>query len=237
MQDILFRFRVNQIFMKLIAKYTTPVTPAAIKSYYESHLSQFGTPETRNIEIVLTKTQGEANQAKSAVQSGQAWKDVAKKFSIDPTSKNNGGVLTGVQKGQEDQALDNAAFAAPLNQLSGPVKGQFGYYIFRVTKINKGKQQSLAQATPLIKQTLTGQQQSNAQQQVDKVAQKQWMSQTFCRALFMVPQCSGYKAPKTNTTTAPSPSAPPPSSTPTPPPSGSGAPPSGSGAPPASTTP
>jgi foldase protein PrsA len=220
-QDILFRFRINQIFKALLQKYTTTVTPAQISSYYESHKTQFGTPETRNIEIVLTKDQGQAQAAKSALQSGQSFKDVAKKFSIDPTSKNNGGLLVGVSKGQEDQALDSAAFAAPANKLEGPVKGQFGYYVFQVTKINPAKQESLAQATPLIKQTLLGQQQANSQMTVDNLAQKHWMKQTFCRSLFMVPQCSGYKAPKAATTPAPTPSTPPPSSTPTPPPSSS----------------
>jgi foldase protein PrsA len=217
-QDILFRFRINQIFQKLLAKYTSTVTPAQISAYYQSHLSQFGTPETRNIRIVLAKTQGQATAAKSALQSGQSWNAVAKKFSIDPTSKNNGGLLVGVTKGQEDQALDKAAFSAPLNRLSGPVKGQFGFYIFEVTKITEAKQESLAQATPLIEQTLKGQQQTTSQASVDSLTQKHWQKQTFCRSLYVVPQCSGYKAPKTPTTTAPTPtpSTPAPSSTPPP---------------------
>jgi parvulin-like peptidyl-prolyl isomerase len=215
-QDILFRFRINQIFMKLLAKYTTKVTPAQIAAYYQSHLSQFGTPETRDIRIVLAKTQSKANAARSALQSGQSWKSVAKQFSIDPTSKDNGGLLVGVTKGQEDQALDKAAFSAPLNRLEGPVKGQFGFYIFQVTKVTKAKQQSLTQATPLIQQTLTGQQQTSSQATVDSLTQKHWQKQTFCRSLFMVPQCSGYKAPKTTPTTTPTPTPPPPSSTPPP---------------------
>ena len=236
-EDILYRFRINQIFQKLLAKYQTKVTPAQISAYYQSHLSQFGTPETRNMQIVLTKTQAQANQAKAAIQSGQSWASVAKQFSIDPTSKNSGGNLVGVSKGQQDQALDAAAFSAPLNQVEGPVKGQFGYYVYRVTKINKAKQQSLSQATPLIQQTLTGQQQASSQQQVDNQAKAHWLKQTFCRDLFMVPQCSGYKAPKTSSTSAaPSPTAPSGSGAPPPgsgaPPSGSGAPPPGSGAPP-----
>ncbi len=196
LQDIMFRFRVNQIFQALIKRYASTITPAQIASYYQTHQSQFGTPETRNIEIVLTKTQGQAQAAKSALQSGQSFKDVAKKFSTDPTSKNNGGLLVGVSKGQEDQALDAAAFSAPLNKLSGPVKGQFGYYIFQVTKINQAKQQTLAQATPLIRQTLTASQQTSSQTAVDSAAQKQWMKQTFCRSDYMVPQCNGYKAPR-----------------------------------------
>ena len=229
-QDILFRFRINQIFMKLLSKHTTKVTSAQIRSYYYSHLSQFGRPQTRNIRVVLAKTRGKANAAKQALSSGQGWAKVAKQYSIDPTSKNKGGLLVGVAKGQQDQALDKAAFSAPKNKVMGPVKGQFGFYIYQVTKINKAKQQTLAQATPLIQQTLKGQQQSTSQQQVDNVAKQHWFKQTFCRSGYMVPQCSGYQAPKTPNTTS-SPSGPPPSATPP-----SGAPPS-SGAPPPSGAP
>jgi foldase protein PrsA len=238
LQDILFRFRINQTFQALMKKYTSTVTPAQISAYYQSHLSQFGTPETRNIQIVLTKTQGEANAAKGAIAGGQSWAAVAKKYSIDPTSKNNGGELTGVSKGQQDQALDNAAFSAPPNQVLGPVKGQFGYYVFRVTKINKGKQQSLAQATPLIRQTLTGQQQATSQQTVDKMASQRWMKRTSCRSQYMVPQCNGFTPPKTTSNTAPTPSAPTPSApNGTPPPTPGGTPPPTPGATPPPTPP
>ena len=71
--DILFRFRINQLFQKLIARHTTKVTPAVIQQYYQAHLSQFGTPETRDIRIVLTKTKAQADAAKAALASGQSW--------------------------------------------------------------------------------------------------------------------------------------------------------------------
>jgi foldase protein PrsA len=200
--DILFRFRINTIFQKLIAKHEPAVTQARIQAYYNQHVSQFGTPATRNIRIVLAKTAAEANTAKHALQSGQSWNKVAKQYSIDPTSKNSGGLLVGVTKGQQDAALDSAAFSAPLNKLLGPVKGQFGYYVFEVTKITPAKQQSLAQAEALIRQTLTGQNQTNAQNTVNKIASQHWRSQTSCLSAYSMSDCSGYKAPKTGATGA-----------------------------------
>ncbi len=202
-QDLMFRFRVSALFQKLAAKHTTKITPATIKAYYFSHLSQFGKPETRDIRIVLTKTEAQAKAAKAALTSGQSWTVVAKKYSTDPTTKNKGGQLKGVTKGQEDKALDTASFAAKTNKVLGPVKGQFGYYVFEVTKITKATQQSLAQATPLIQQTLTGQQQTNAQKAVDNVAKSQWLAKTKCSKVYAMADCSGYKAPKTSTTTTP----------------------------------
>ncbi len=114
------------------------------------------------MKIVLDQDAAQANAAKAALQHGQSWTAVAKKYSIDPTTKNKGGVLTNVTKGQQDAALSNAAFAAPVNKLIGPIKGQFGYYVVEVTKITPATQQSLAESSALIKQTLTSQAQTTA---------------------------------------------------------------------------
>jgi foldase protein PrsA len=217
-QDILFRFRINQIFQKLLAKHNTKVTPKSIQAYYNSHLTLFSTPATRNIRIVLTKTQSQALTAQSALRKGQSWDAVAKKYSIDPTTKNTGGLLAGVRKGQEDQALDSAAFAAPLNKLLGPVKGQFGYYIFEVTKITKPTQLTLAQATPQIKSTLTQQLAANSQSSLDKLVRSHWLSRTSCQSAYAMTDCNGYKAPSTTTTPVPPTTGAPPPTTTAPPP-------------------
>jgi foldase protein PrsA len=200
LQDILFRFRINQTFQKLLAKQSSKVTPADINAYYNAHLTLFSAPETRDIRIVLTKTKAQAMTAQSALHKGQSWNAVAKKYSIDPTSKNNGGRLAGVRKGQEDHALDSAAFSAPLNKVLGPVKGQFGYYVFEVTKITKPTQQTLAQATPQIKQTLTQQQSQTSQANLDKLVRSHWLSQTSCQSIYSMTDCKGYKPPSTTTT-------------------------------------
>jgi parvulin-like peptidyl-prolyl isomerase len=198
--DVLYRFRVNEVIKKLMAKHPTKITPAQIQSYYNSHATQFGKPESRDLRVVLAKSQADALAAKKALESGQSWADVAKKYSTDPTSKNNGGLLTNITKQQADPALAQAAFSAPANKLLGPVKGQFGYYLFDVNKITPGTQQSLAQATALIRQQLSTQQQQTAQTAITNQAKKDWLSQTTCRSGYAMADCKGYKAPKTATT-------------------------------------
>jgi foldase protein PrsA len=198
--DVLFRFRVNAILQKLIAKHSTTVSQADIQSYYNNHLSQFGSQETRDMKIVLATSAANAAAAKKALSSGQSWATVVKKYSTDPTTKSTGGVLKGVTKQQEDTALASASFSAPVNKLLGPIKGQFGYYVFEVTKITPATQQTLAEATPVIKQQLSSQSQTSAQTAVDNKAKKDWLSQTTCVAAYAMADCKGYKAPKTATT-------------------------------------
>ena len=199
-QDILYRFRINTIVQKLAAKHNKQVTQADIQNYYNSHSSQFGTQESRNIRVVLAKNQADAQAAKTALGKGQSWATVAKKYSTDPTTKNTGGLLNGVTKQQADPALASVAFSAPLNKVMGPVKGQFGYYVFEVIKVTPATHQSLAQASTLIRQQLTQQQTQNAQTAVDNKAKKDWLSQTTCRGPYAMADCKGYKAPKTATT-------------------------------------
>jgi foldase protein PrsA len=198
--DLLFRFRIDEILKKLIAKHNATITPAEIQAYYNSHPTQFGTAETRDMRIVLAKTAADADAAKKALQSGQSWATVAKKYSTDPTTKNSGGLLTGVTKQQADTALANAAFSAPVNKLLGPVKGQFGWYVFEVTHITPATHQSLAAATSLIRSQLSSQNQQNASTAVNNQAKNDWLTQTTCRGEYAMADCNGYKAPKTATT-------------------------------------
>lgn len=200
--DVTYRIRVEDLYSKLLAKQPSKVTPAAITSYYNNHKSQFGTPETRNIRIVLASSAAQADTAKKALQSGQSWAVVAKRYSIDPTTKNTGGLLNDVTKNGQDAALTGAAFAAPVNKLIGPVKGQFGYYVIDVQKIKPATQRSLAQSTALIKQTLQSQLSTNAQTAVTNNAKKAWLSKTKCRAQYAMSYCSGYKAAASSTTTS-----------------------------------
>jgi foldase protein PrsA len=218
-EDILYRVRVNLIYSKLLKQHTKSVTDAQIANYFSAHQSQFGTPETRNIRFVLAKNKADADAAKAALASGQSWNDVAKKYSTDATTKNNGGLLTGVTKGQEDAALDQAAFSAPAHKLMGPIKAQLanGYYVFDVDKITPATQQTLTQATPQIKQLLSSQSQSSAQSTVDNAAKKKWLGQTKCRSGYSMTDCSGYKTPTTSSTAAPTTTAPAPTATTAPP--------------------
>lgn len=193
LQDVLFQFRVTALYGKLAAKHPTKVTPADIQAYYNSHLSRYTTPERRDVRIVLASSNAKALAAQAALKSGKSWSVVAKQYSIDPTSKSNGGLLANVTRGQQDQALDAAAFAAPINRLLGPVRGQFGYYVFEVTKITPTKTATLATATPQIQQTLTTQRQNSAAKLITAQARKDWRSKTTCRAPYIVSSCSGYK--------------------------------------------
>jgi foldase protein PrsA len=198
--DLLLRVKLNLLSSKIqqkVSKEKGAVTQAQISKYYEEHRSQFGTPEKRNVKIILTKTEAQAKKAKQEIESGKSFSSVAKATSIDPTSKAKGGEITGVVKGQEEKTLDEAVFAAKKGVLGGPVKTPFGYYIYEVTATTAGSQQTLAQAQSSIKQQLTAQQQQQALSKFVKEFRARWEGKTECRSGYLVQDCHGYKKPKT----------------------------------------
>jgi peptidyl-prolyl cis-trans isomerase D len=207
LQDIYYKVRLIQIETKLIARYTKKVTPTRIAAYYSAHPTEFGTPQTRNLRIVRTNSQAQAAAALAALKAGQSWNAVAKQYSVDAATKNIGGQLLGVVNGEEDHALNTAAFSAPTGKVIGPIHGTFGWYVVVVTHIKPATTQSLVKATPLIKELLTSADQSSAQAQLTKDVKKNWGSQTQCRSDYSIALCSGYKPPSTTpglTTTTPS---------------------------------
>jgi foldase protein PrsA len=205
--DILKRVRLDTLSNKIRDKVTKgkdKVTDAQIAAFYNKNKARFAQPERRDLRIVLTKDKAKAEQAKKALESGQSFKSVAKKYSIDQASKAQGGKLPAVAKGQQEKALDTAIFAAPKGKLVGPVKTQFGYYVFDVTKINKATQQSLDQAKATIKQTLASQNQQKALDTFVKSFRKRWKAKTDCRDAYRTQDCKNApKATPTPSATAP----------------------------------
>ncbi|HEX4837417.1 MAG TPA: peptidyl-prolyl cis-trans isomerase [Solirubrobacteraceae bacterium] len=197
--DLLLRVKLDMLSSRIQKKVTKDAakkpSQKEIAAYYEQHKSQYGQPERRDILIILTKTQAQAEKAKQEIQSGKSFASVAKKYSIDPVSKASGGSLPGVVKGQEEKALDTAVFTAKLNVLGGPVKTPFGYYIYEVKKTLPASQQALSQVQSSIQQQLTAQKQQKALSEFVKNFRKKWEARTECRAAYSVKDCKGYKAP------------------------------------------
>ncbi len=205
--DLLLRVKYGLLTTKIQEKVTKEakknVNEAAVAKYYNEHKSTYGKPESRDLRIVLTKTEAEAQQAKKEIESGKSFASVAKSKSIDPTSKSTGGEIKGVVKGQEQKALSEAVFAAKTDVLGGPVKTPFGYYIYEVKAVHPASQQSLAQVKGTVKSQLASTQQQTAFTAFVKEFRKRWEGRTECRTSYTVQDCKGYKAPKAAAGAAP----------------------------------
>jgi foldase protein PrsA len=201
-QDILERVRLDLLSNKIrdeIIKGKDKVSDAQIQDFYDKNKERFAQPERRDLRVVLTKTEAKANEAKAALDSGDSWKEVAKKYSIDEASKAQGGKQPAQAKGTLERSLDEAVFSADKGKITGPVKTQFGWYVFEVENVTKASQQTLEQAKETIRQTLQSQNQQKALDAFLKDFEKKWKERTECRDGYVTAVCKGGKATPTPT--------------------------------------
>ena len=206
LNDAKFQVRFNTIYTKLrekAVKNAAKVTDKAVADFYAENKARFATPATRDLRVVLTKDKAKADEAKKALGSGQSWSAVAKRYSIDQASKGQGGSLLGIAKGTQEKSFDDAIFGAKKGALTGPVKTQFGYYVFEVQKVTAAKQQSLKEATPAIKQQLDAQNKQKADDEFNTALRKKWKARTNCADAYVMSQCKNAPKPKTTTTATP----------------------------------
>jgi foldase protein PrsA len=206
LDDIMLRVRLDTLSNKIREKVTEgedKVTDTQISDYFEENKARFAQPERRDLRVVLTKTEDKAREARAALQDGGSWAEVAKKYSIDQASKSQGGKLPSVAKGQQEKALDDAVFKAPKGKLTGPVKTQFGYYVFEVTKITEASQQTLDEASETIKQLLASQNQQKALDSFVKDFREKWKDKTECREGYITQDCKNAPDPEPTPTPTP----------------------------------
>ncbi|MCB1948034.1 MAG: peptidylprolyl isomerase [Burkholderiales bacterium] len=81
---------------------------------------------------ILVKTEEECTNLKDEIVNGAQFGDLAEKHSLCPSGK-QGGELGEFGPGQMVQEFDTVVFSAPVGEVQGPVKTQFGYHLVEVT--------------------------------------------------------------------------------------------------------
>jgi peptidyl-prolyl cis-trans isomerase C len=81
---------------------------------------------------LLVDTEEQCLTLKTEIEAGKDFAEVAKQHSTCP-SNSQGGDLGSFGPGQMVPEFDKVVFSAPLNEVQGPVKTQFGYHLLEVT--------------------------------------------------------------------------------------------------------
>jgi foldase protein PrsA len=204
--DLMYRVRLDTLSNKIREQVTEgedQVTDEEVARYYEENKERFAQPETRDVRMVLTRNRDRARQAKTAIENGQGFGQVARRFSIDEQSKEQGGRLEAMPKGQQEKAFDDAVFSADRGELTGPVKTQYGYYVFEVTKVEEASQQTLEESQETIKQLLASEGQQKALDDFVKEFREKWVDKTDCRDEYVTQDCKNAPEPEAEATPTP----------------------------------
>jgi peptidyl-prolyl cis-trans isomerase D len=148
-------------------KYMAEMTASEgeIKQRYEDKLKQgqYGQPEERQASHILIAAKPDASEAdkktarakadnvlKEVKASPDKFSDLAKKYSEDTGSAQQGGDLGFFGKGAMVKPFEEAAFAMKPGDIQGPVESDFGFHIIKLTGIKEAKTKALAEVSAEI---------------------------------------------------------------------------------------
>ncbi len=170
------------------------VDESQIEEAYEANKQAFTTPATRDIRLIVTDSQKQADAAMEALGSSpddKTFAAVAKKFSTH-SSKDQGGETVATEGAFPDPAGADIMKAAK-DELEGPVKAGDQFYIFKVTKITDEKVQPLEKVRDQIQQQLLPTLQQKAMQDFVSDYNTKWKSRTVCADGYVMNRCSNFE--------------------------------------------
>ena len=147
------------------------ITDDEARDYYTKHSADFEQPELVHARHILLMTIDPATRMplttntiaakrkqiedlRKQIQDGADFAAVAKQYSEDPGSKENGGELPEFSRGQMVAEFEAAAFALGTNQVSDVVTTQYGYHLIKVLDKTPAKKIDFATADQDIKDGL-----------------------------------------------------------------------------------
>jgi len=147
--------RQQMLYQQYMAKHTRDLSAVVVqqdevRQFYEEQRDQVGQrpPTVQFGQVVVPTTPSdsameaareEAERIREMAVEGQDFEDLARRFSDDPGSKENGGDLGWFRRGAMVEAFEEAAFNLPLNQVSEPVETDFGFHIIKVERRRSGE--------------------------------------------------------------------------------------------------
>ncbi|MCO8147740.1 peptidylprolyl isomerase [Bacillus subtilis] len=155
-----------ELLTQKAAKDNIKVTDDEIKEYWEGLKGQI---RASHILVADKKT---AEEIEKKLKKGEKFDALAKEYSTDTGSATNGGELGWISKDNEqlDATFRKAAFKLKTNEVSDPVKTQFGYHIIKKTE-ERGKYEDMKKElkSEVLEQKLND---SNAVQEAVQKAMK-----------------------------------------------------------------
>ena len=124
-ETVLKQYAINKLFSGIT------VSEDEITEFYNEKKEYFKTPEAVRASHILVKDEEKANEVLEEINAGLSFEEAASKYSNCP-SKVNGGDLGEFTRGKMVPEFEEAAFSMEDEEISKPVKTQFGYHIIKL---------------------------------------------------------------------------------------------------------
>lgn len=161
--DLRERLRTNITVRNLMtAAVAVTVTDGEMEQYFREHRSEFDRPEQVRVKHILLQDEAEARLVLARLRRGEKFEDLARQYSKDPASKDQGGDLGFISRGQVVPEFEQVAFALQPRQASDIVKTQFGYHLIQLVERRAAQSANLSEVRDQIRAQLLGRKQEAA---------------------------------------------------------------------------
>ena len=116
-------------------------TDKELKAFYDENNERYQEPEAVNVRHILVKTKKAAAKIREDLGDGADFEKLAKSDSEDPGTKEGGGNLGFITRGQMFVEFEKAAFELKKGALSKPIKTESGYHIIELLDRRKSRTQ------------------------------------------------------------------------------------------------
>lgn len=122
----------------------------ALRKIYDEKFADIEDQNEVKASHILVKTEKEAKKIKSKLDKGGDFEKLAEENSIEPGAKVGGGDLGYFVEGDMVPEFSKAAFALKKDEISEPVKTNFGWHIIKVFDIREREKLSFEKAKPAL---------------------------------------------------------------------------------------
>jgi peptidyl-prolyl cis-trans isomerase D len=142
-----------------------------LRNYYNAHQDQYRVPESVTVRHILIRTpppgadgkvdpkavaeaRAKAEDILKQLKAGADFAALAKKYSQDPGSASNGGLLGAITRGRTVPEFEKAAFSLPKRQISNVIQTDYGFHILRIDDKTEAHVKTLEEVKPQIEQVV-----------------------------------------------------------------------------------
>lgn len=147
----------NYLTIKKLLEPVINITDEEMKTYFEENKDSFAVAEQIKASHILVADEKTSNEVKQKLSEGGDFAELAKKYSTDDSTKDSGGELGYFAKGTMVTEFDNVAFGLAVNEVSKPVKTEYGYHIIKVEAKKQATEANYNDSKAEIKETLLDQ--------------------------------------------------------------------------------
>lgn len=169
LSEVTLQLQTGQLYDKVTAGVPNPGA-VAVQQAVKARAATAFAPEQRHLRNIVVKSRAQAADVLRQAKAGASFSSLAARYSLDNSTKSQGGDIGTVAASQLDPGYARPAFAASSGGFFGPVHDQYGWNVGQVVSIRPGQQYSASQI------------QSNLTQNAKDSAWNAWLTQQMKNA-------------------------------------------------------